>query len=152
MLLILGGMWWFRPRLQPTAPQTLTLEGRLPDDPKAEIRAYFPDLNYTATCQASQLGLPGQPFKWTVQVPGQPGKVEMQTVRPQQEPAREAPVAISGQTVQASPPPAAGAGGPSAASPAGRKRGQGRSTRQRKRRERESQRHNLRLLKHRHHK
>jgi len=61
--LILAGMWWLRPRSAP-GPQSITLEGTLPRDPNAEVRAFFPDLNYTASCRASELGQSGQPFKW----------------------------------------------------------------------------------------
>ena len=105
--LILTGMWWLRPR-HPAGPQSVTLEGRLPQDPNAEVRAYFPDLNYTASCRASQLGQPGQPFKWTVQVPGKPGQVQMQTAQPHLPPASGVPVAVgSSGRVEVSPPPVA---------------------------------------------
>lgn len=104
--LILLGMWWLRPR-HVAGPQTVTLEGRLPQDPNAEVRAYFPDLNYTATCRASELGQPGQPFQWKVQVPGKPGQVQMQTARPHLPPVSGVPVAVhSSGSVQVSPPPA----------------------------------------------
>ena len=101
-------MVWFRPHQPaPKVPQTLTLEGRLPDDPNAQVQAYFPELNYTASCRASELGRPGQPFHWTVQLPGPPGKVQMQTVQGHLPPLSGVPVGVSGHTVQVSPPPAA---------------------------------------------
>ncbi|MBX3166825.1 MAG: hypothetical protein KF760_05410 [Candidatus Eremiobacteraeota bacterium] len=111
--LVLGMMWWLRPH-RTAGPQTVTLEGRLPDNPNVEIRAHFPDLNYTASCRAGELGQPGQPFKWTVQVPGKPGQVQMQTARPHLPPVSAVPVAVaSSRSVQVSPPPAA----PSATTP-----------------------------------
>lgn len=104
--LIFAGMWWLRPQHR-TGPQTVTLEGRLPDNPNAEIRAHFPGLNYTATCRAGELGQPGQPFKWTVQVPGKPGQVQMQTALPHLPPVSGVPVAVaSSGSVQVSPPAA----------------------------------------------
>lgn len=105
--LILGVMWWMRP--QPAVgPQTVTLEGRLPDNPNVEIRAHFPDLNYTAVCRAGELGQPGQPFQWKVQVPGKPGQVQMQTAQPHLPPVSAVPVAVaSSGHAQVSPPPAA---------------------------------------------
>lgn len=128
-------MVWLRPTQQTAnGPQTLTLEGRLPDDPNATVQAYFPGLNYTASCRASELGRPGQPFHWTLQVPGKPGQVQMQTAQGSLPPISGVPVGVSGHSVQVSPPPAAAA--PSQATPAGRKNDPRWLARQRKRKER----------------
>ena len=134
--LILAGMWWLRPRPAP-GPQSITLEGTLPQDPNAEVRAFFPELNYTASCRASELGQPGQPFKWRLQVPGKPGQVQMQTARPHLPPVSGVPVAIHSGTVQVSPPPAAPA---AAAVSAARPQDARRLARQKRRRERQKQR------------
>ena len=134
--LILLGMWWLRPRSAP-GPQTVTLEGRLPQDPNAEVRAFFPDLNYTASCRASELGQPGQPYKWTLQVPGKPGQVQLQTAQPHLPPVSGVPVAVHSGTVQVSPPPAAPA---SIAVAAARPQDARRLASQKRRRERQKQR------------
>ena len=140
-LFLLGLMVWFRPTHHAAkVPQTLTLEGRLPDDPNAQVQAYFPELNYTASCRASELGRPGQPFHWTVQLPGPPGKVQMQTVQGNLPPLSGVPVGVSGHTVQVSPPPAAA--GPTEVAPAKRKNHEIQLARRRKRKERLEQRLN----------
>ncbi|MBS2037870.1 hypothetical protein JST97_22990 [bacterium] len=137
-------MAWLRPEHSSNQPQSLTLQGRLPDDPKAEIRANFPDLNYSVSCRASELGQPGQPFKWTVQLPGKAGKVEMQTLGPSRQPVAAAPVPILAQTVQASPPAVSGTGSDTAARPI--KKDPKREARQRLRRERHNRRRDQILL------
>ena len=147
-LLLLGLMVWFRPTPRASkVPQTLTLEGRLPDDPNAQVQAYFPELNYTASCRASELGRPGQPFRWTVQLPGPPGKVQMQTVQGNLPPLSGVPVGVSGHTLQISPPPAAA--GPAEVAPAQRKNLEAQRVRRRKRQERVERRLNKLRSKHR---
>ena len=119
----------------------------MPTDPNAQVQAYFPELNYTASCRASELGRPGEPFKWTLQVPGKPGKVQMQTAQGRLPPLSGVPVAVSGHTVQVSPAPAGIA--PVEASRTRRKADVYRAARKLKRKERRQKR--LEKLRSKHH-